>query len=318
MRGYKVTVEALDANTRERLGELAAFEYIEADLPEELQRVRSPTGAARSTISDLSGVATFPMLMLMDAVDGTCFVMSFSFSPASTYERATIEALDATFQEPINVTSGVTFCAVNGRTYSAAGNPSSEVAPGVVVATPPHVTLEQPLEPIQYSVGGPVRYYLPFGIPLGTHLMQLQPTTIGSEVLPLWKRPLVGGTAVGGNVCLIRGSTERYARCTASSPPSGLVDVRYGDVGKVMNGIAIVPVNASSHAWPSGLGNLYSPSFLGDAPTFAVNWALPRLVVRSLPGLETMVLGATGNIIEEPSDAATFQVPARVMALGGT
>ena len=286
-------------------------QYIDPSLPAELQQMRSPTGAARSTISDENGLVSFPLLTLMDSVNGTCFKMRFAFSPASEFEVITIAQLGVEYQEPVVAESRVVFCAVNKRTYSVTEEPSLVVAPDVVVANAPRITIEQPLEPYQLVADGPVRYYIPFGNLMGVHLMQLQPTMLGNYHLPLWARTLVGDFMLRGNLCLIRGTQELFNQCNASAPTSGVDVLRMflwqDSMGKIMNGYPDIAQSHSKQVWPTFSGT-YMSSTEGEAPTIALTWQFPHLALRAIPGLNSAaVLGVTGGNIEETDETATFQ-----------
>ena len=211
--GCQVTVQAADPDTGEFLGNRAGFEFFELTLPQELQQIRSPTGASKSTVSNTNGTVTFPLLMLMDAVEGTCFQMYYYFLPISSYEIPMVSGLGVMDEDdylPVVASSDAIFCAENKRSYSASAEPSMGVSPGIAVAQPPMVTIEQQLQPFYSPLDNTStwKYYVPLGLFLGTFLMQLQPVTLSGELVPASHRQALGQLVLSQNLCLIRGSLE--------------------------------------------------------------------------------------------------------------
>ena len=173
------------------------------------------------------------------------------------------------------------------------------------------MTIEQSLAPLE-SDGGTL-YYVPWGVQLGVHLMQLQPLAIGGAPLPVELRTSFGAAMLGGNGCLVQGALERYGRCTAVPPAygtpalSGIAFNQFG--GTILNGRLDAAASERHQSWPA-LGVVYGSSSGGTVPSHANGWRLDSLVVRTVLGARgaaaTTELGASGSNVGDTSEAATF------------
>lgn len=146
--GYRPNVRAVDENGNS-LEHLVQFDTEQGGI--------SGTGARQGTPATNLGLS-YVSLLLLDAVNGTCFQLEAFFKAFDQDELETLstEGLDEYADVRTSVISPARFCAINSRTMSVVSEPSTAVQLGGTLEEKPVISAASPLVKVTIRAPPPV------------------------------------------------------------------------------------------------------------------------------------------------------------------